>query len=362
MIAYENLQKFNEPFMAEFKKAYSTVIASGNFILGEQVNQFEKEFAAYCGTSECVGVGSGLDALTLALLSLELDKGDEVIVPANTFIATILAIVNASLKPILCPPSLADYTIDSTKIESLITPKTKVILMVHLYGKPCDMDPIQVIAKKHNLKLIEDCSQAHGATYKNKKVGALGDIGAFSFYPTKNLGALGDAGAVTTNDVALAERIRILRNYGSEKKYYNSLIGINSRLDEIQAAFLRVKLPHLDKINSHKRFLASVYDTTLSENVIKPISQQENGVYHVYNILTENRNELKEYLASKNIQTEIHYPIVPHQQEGYKEILKGQQCDISERIHEQTLSLPISFFHTEREILTVSNEINIFYK
>ncbi|MBA3705762.1 MAG: DegT/DnrJ/EryC1/StrS family aminotransferase, partial [Bacteroidetes bacterium] len=331
------------------------------YILGKKVQQFEKEFAAYCGTSHCIGLANGLDALILALRAFDFPKGTEVIVPSNTYIATILSIVHNGLTPVLVEPDLASYNIDVSKIEEKISAKTKAIMVVHLYGKMCEMDTINAIAKKHNLKVIEDCDQAHGAKYKNKKAGAYGDFGAFSFYPTKNLGAIADAGAMTCHDDQLAIAIGTLRNYGSKEKYYNEVIGYNSRLDEIQAAFLSVKLKHLDEINEHKRKLAAIYLEHLKVDFIKPIVHRDYyDVYHIFNIRHPKRDNLKNYLLEKEIKTEIHYPVAPNKQLAMKGVLDAQHTPIAEKIHQTTLSLPISYYHTEQDVLKVIEIMNKF--
>jgi len=365
MIEYENLGKVNKPFFEEYKKTFSDVLDSGWFILGNYVNEFENNFAKYIGSKYCIGVASGLDALVLALKSLHLEYGCEVIVPSNTYIATILSILNCGLKPILVEPDIETYNINPQKIEEKITAKTKAIIVVHLYGKACNMDPILEICKNYNLKLIEDCAQSHGAKYKGKTTGSFGDFGAFSFYPTKNLGSLGDAGALTTNDEELMNEIRILRNYGSKQKYNNEKIGLNSRLDEGQAAFLIIKLKKINDINSHKNKLANIYIKNLNNNFIKPsVNKDYFDIYHIFNIRHEHRDKLKEYLASgkdgKIINTEIHYPISPNRQKSMIGILDHISCPISEEIHRTTLSLPISFFHTENDIFDVIDCLNKF--
>ncbi len=253
MIVYEDLYLLNKPFLAQYQENFSDSLEKGWFILGNKVSQFEKEFAAYCGSKYCAGLASGLDALVLALRYFDFPKGAEVIVPSNTYIATILAIYHNGLVPVLVEPDLETYNIDPEKIEEKINHRTKAILVVHLYGKSCDMDPILAIANRNGLKVIEDCAQSHGATYKGKMTGTFGHFGAFSFYPTKNLGALGDAGALITSDIEVIEKIKALRNYGCHEKYHNTYIGVNSRLDEIQAGFLSVKLPYLEDINAHKK-------------------------------------------------------------------------------------------------------------
>ena len=356
MIEYENLKKVNEKLFDKYKSSFDDFIKSGWYVLGSKVSEFEDEFAKFCGTGYSVGVASGLDALILAIDAFDFPKDSEIIVPSNTYIATILAIVRNGFKPVLIEPNIQTYNIDTSKIEEKITKNTKAILVVHLYGKMCDMDKIADIAKRYDLKIIEDCAQAHGALYKGKKAGSFG-VGCFSFYPTKNLGALGDGGAITCDDEEYMQKLKSLRNYGSSKKYYNDDIGYNSRLDEIQAGFLSCKLDILDDITQHKRDLAEVYFENLSDKVIKPIV--EDGyidVYHIFNIRHKNRDELQEYLLKNGVQTQIHYPVAPHEQKGYKDILKGTY-PISEEIHATTLSLPISYFHTKEDVVKVCNII-----
>lgn len=359
MIEYESLGRLNKSFEEEYLQCFKDLLASGWYILGKQVTTFEEAFAQYCGTKHCIGVASGLDALMLALRSFDFPAGSEVLVPSNTYIATILSILQCGLKPVLVEPDIHTYNIDPLKIEEKITCNTKAIMVVHLYGKACDMDPIMQIANKYELPVIEDCAQAHGAMYKGQKVGTFG-IGAFSFYPTKNLGALGDAGAITTNDPDKNDLFRALRNYGSKIKYQNDYIGYNSRLDEIQAALLSVKLKYLDQINLHKRSLAVIYLKELKDDFIKPsVSPECFDVYHIFNIRHPRRNELKEYLLKNGIKTDIHYPIPPHQQKAMEGIVDGDY-PISEEIHKTTLSLPISFGHTSDEVYRVVDVMNKF--
>jgi dTDP-4-amino-4,6-dideoxygalactose transaminase len=362
MIEYESLKKVNEPFEAEFKEAFDTFISKGWYVLGEQVELFEKEFANYCNSKYCIGLASGLDALYLSLIALDLPARAEVLVPSNTYIATILSILNAGLKPVLVEPRIETYNIDPELIEQSITSNTRAIMIVHLYGKPCEMDTIVEIAKKHNLPLLEDCAQSHGATYNGKMTGTFGVFGAFSFYPTKNLGALGDAGAIITDNKELAIKLKALRNYGSHKKYYNDYIGINSRLDELQASFLRVKLRSLDKINTHKTTLAGLYRNLLKSNKITLPAEQENikDVYHIFNIRLVERDKLKAYLLQNGIKTEIHYPVSPNQQVGYKHLFEGQHFPVAEKIHATTLSLPISASTTSEEVIKICSTINNF--
>jgi len=361
MIEYENLTKSNAVFFNDYQVEFKKFLESGRYVLGDSVQKFEQEFAKHCGTKYCVGVASGLDALTLSLKALDLKHGSEVIVPSNTYIATILSILQAGLKPVLVEPDIATYNIDPLKIEEKLTKKTSAIMPVHLYGKACDMESIMEIAKENNLRVVEDCAQAHGAMQNGKKVGSFGDINAFSFYPTKNLGALGEAGAVTTNNDELAEKVRMLRNYGSKVKYYNELVGYNSRLDEIQAALLLVKLRKLDEIISHKRMLAKIYLSGLNDKFVKPsVGKDYFDVYHIFNIRNKRRDALKEYLLKNEIGTEIHYPVSPNKQKAMKGIIDKVKCPISEEIHATTLSLPISFFHTKEEVNKVVEVANRF--
>ena len=329
--------------------------------LGNNVKNFEDEFAKFCQVKHAIGVASGLDALVLALRAFEFEEGSEIIVPSNTFIATILAILQVGLKPILVEPDIKTYNIDPNKIAEKITKKTKAIIIVHLYGKCCDMDPILDICKKQNLKLIEDSAQAHGAKYKNKLAGSFGDFGCFSFYPTKNLGSLGDGGGITTNCDKLADKIRTLRNYGSKTKYHNEIIGYNSRLDEIQAGFLSIKLKKLNDITNHKRKLAQIYQENINDNFIKPqIKEDYFDVFHIFNIRHTNRDALKEHLLKNNVETGIHYPISPNKQQCLTNKIGTQPTPISEEIHDTTLSLPLSYFHTSEDILIISEAINSF--
>ncbi len=360
MIEYENLRKLNEPFFKDYRESFNNVLNSGWFILGNAVQQFEREFADYCKSRYCCGVANGLDAMIIALKSLDLQPGDEVIVPSNTYIATILAVLHAGLKPVLAEPDIVTYNINPERIKEKITSRTKAILVVHLYGKVCNMDAILAIAENHRLHVIEDCAQAHGAMYKNKKTGTFGVFGAFSFYPTKNLGALADAGALTTSDETLFRKVQAMRNYGSKIKYENEVIGFNSRLDEIQAAFLSVKLKALDAINHHKRTLAQLYHNGLKDDFIKPsVHADYYDVYHIFNVRHKKRDSLKDYLLSKSIKTEIHYPIAPNKQVAMKNILT-EPTPIAEEIHQTTISLPISYFHKETDIEFIIETMNKF--
>lgn len=361
MIPYENLKCLNQSFFEAYKESFSASLESGWYVLGKQVHEFEKNYANYCETQFAIGVANGLDALIIGLKTFNLEPGDEVLVPSNTYIASILAIVHAGLKPVLVEPDIQTYNIDPVLLEEKIGPKTKAIMVVHLYGKICNMEAILAISKKYQLKVIEDCAQAHGARYKTTKAGNFGDIAAHSFYPTKNLGALGDAGAVTFNDSKYVDVIKCLRNYGSIIKYHNEIIGYNSRLDEIQAGFLLVKLQYLDQINAHKRALAKLYQEGLKEDFIQPVVEKDYfDVYHIYNIRHPKRDQLKEFLFQKGIQTEIHYPVAPNKQKAMQGILDRQATPIAEEIHHTTLSLPISYCHTKEDIQKVIEVLNQF--
>jgi dTDP-4-amino-4,6-dideoxygalactose transaminase len=370
LISFLDLKKITYKNKDELLKEFEDVLDSGWFILGEQVKKFEQQFAQYCGTSYCIGVANGLDALILILegykqLGLLKDE-DEVIVPANTYIASILAISKANLTPVLIEPDINTYLINATLIEEKITSKTKAILPVHLYGSLCDMNAINSIAKKYNLKVIEDSAQSHGAVYTNGiRCGNLADASGFSFYPGKNLGALGDAGAITTNDEELANVVKALQNYGSHTKYENILKGTNSRLDEIQAAFLSIKLKYLDNDNNIRRSVAFYYTQHINnEKIILPIKNgersienDESHVWHVFAVRTLHRNDFKKYLYDNGVQTVIHYPQPPHKQPAYSE-WAHLTFPVSELIHEQIISLPISPVMTTEEISQVADIVN----
>ncbi len=362
MLAYEDLRRSNHPFESAWQAAFGDFLHRGWYILGEKTAQFEQAFAAYCGTRHCIGVANGLDALTIALRAWEFPPGSEVIVPSNTYIATVLAVLNAGLRPVLAEPDPLTCNLDPACVEAAITERTRAILPVHLYGKLCDMVALREIAQRHHLKIVEDCAQAHGASFLDRKAGAWGDLGAFSFYPTKNLGALGDAGAITTDDDALADKIRALRNYGSEQKYHNRYIGYNSRLDELQAAFLLLKLPHIDHINAHKRALAERYFALLPDALTLPLRQPGyTDVHHIFNVRHADRDGLRAQLTTCGIGTEIHYPVPPHQQEAYRQLFAGQHFPLSEEMHRTTLSLPISYGHTVEEIDRVCGAVQQFF-
>ncbi len=357
MIPYEDLAQTNKKFNEAFKLKLNEFLEKGWYVLGSEVELFENRFSDYCRTDYSVGVASGLDALILAIESLKLPKRSEIIVPSNTYIASILAIIRAGYIPVLVEPNIETYNIDPTLIEGAITAKTVAIMVVHLYGKACEMDTICSIAESYKLSIIEDCAQAHGAKYKDQLVGSFG-IGCFSFYPTKNLGALGDAGGITLSDYEQAQHIRALRNYGSSQKYYNDELGYNSRLDELQAVFLNIKLDYLKDITEHKRYLAYLYNKFLHDSIIKPtIHDDYYDVFHIYNIRIPNRDSLREYLEVNGVKTEIHYPVPPHHQKGYQNLWKNN-FPISEEIHNTTLSLPIAYFHTEKDIIRICELIN----
>ena len=360
MIKYENLAKVNEPFLELINDAVQNVVSSGWYILGNSVSNFENEFASYLNAAHAVGVANGLDALILSLRALQLPKGSEVLVPSNTYIATILAVVNEGFVPVLVEPDVETYNIDHSLLRSKIGPSTKAIIIVHLYGKPCEMDPIIEICEEYGLRIIEDCAQSHGASYKGKRTGTFGNFGCFSFYPTKNLGCMGDGGMIVCDNEHDAQRLRTLRNYGSNVKYKNELIGMNSRLDELQATILSVKLPYVDQMNQHRQRIAEIYTKNLSEKIRKPkTNSHSEHVFHIYNILIKKRDDLKRYLEQKDVQTEIHYPIPPHKQIAMKEIIT-ENFPISTMIHECTLSLPISTSTSEADAKRVCNLINTF--
>ena len=344
-IPFLNLKNPYLELKDELDAAYRRVMESGWYILGKEVEGFEAEFADYCEIKQCIGVASGLDALHLILRAYGIGPGDEVIVPSNTYIASWLAVTHAGATPKPVEPDMFTYNIDPTKIEQSITSKTKAIMVVHLYGQTADMDPINAIARKHSLKVIEDCAQAHGARYKGRRAGSLGDAAGFSFYPGKNLGAIGDGGAVTTKDQELVETIQILRNYGSRIKYHNEVIGFNSRLDELQAAFLRVKLKKLDEWNEMRATIAGSFNHHLAtiNNLILPfVPQWSVPVWHLFVVRQARRNELQKTLADAGIGTMIHYPIPPHLQPAYSYLgYKTGDFPIAETIHHTVLSLPM---------------------
>ena len=360
MIEYESLALSNAAYMDELEAAASRVIRSGWYVLGQEVSAFEAEFAQYTGARHCVGVANGLDALILSLEALDLPRGSEVMVASNTYIATILAIVRAGLVPVLVEPVRETFNMDPALLAQALTPATRALCVTHLFGKTCRMDAIGAFAQAHGLKLVEDCAQSHGARLGLRQTGTFGDAGCFSFYPTKNLGALGDAGAVVTNDDALAERLRHLRNYGSRQKYVNKYVGVNSRLDEMQAALLRVKLRALDALTAHKRALAQIYFDRLPAGLALPTRRDDEfDVFHIFAIRHPRRDALRQYLLEQGVKTEIHYPIAPHRQEAMAGILHGDY-PIADELHATELSLPLSAGHTARDIETVAHTIQKF--
>lgn len=366
MIKFLDLQAINHQYRAELIETAARVIDSGWYILGAELEGFEKEFSAFCGIRHCIGVANGLDALSLILkayiLQGEMSPGDEVLVPANTYIATILSITANQLTPVLIEPDLNSYNLDPSLLAAGITTKTKAIMPVHLYGQVCEMDQINTFARTHGLKVIEDSAQAQGARFKEKRTGSLGNASGFSFYPGKNLGALGDAGAITTNDDILATTLRALRNYGSHQKYHNLYQGVNSRLDEIQAALLRVKLRYLDFENSIRRKIAENYLSEIKNEKIMlptPPDDPDCHVWHLFVVRCSEREKFQEYLLKNNIQTIVHYPIPPHRQKAYHE-WKSCHFPITDIIHDQVVSLPISPVMTSTEQEKVIEVINRF--
>lgn len=364
MIYFLNLRKLNQPFETAFQKKMKQFLEGGWYILGNEVKQFETDFANYCGTKHCIGVGNGLDALVLifkAYIHLgKLQKGDEIIVPANTYIASILAVLQADLVPVLVEPLLETYNINPDDIEAKITSKTKAILPVHLYGQLAEMNAINAIAQKYNLLVVEDAAQAHGSQFlENEKAGNLSHAAAFSFYPGKNLGALGDAGAITTNDDALAAVLFSMRNYGSKVKYENEIIGVNSRLDELQAAFLSIKLKQLDSENEFRRSMAKRYLSKIkNDKIVMPNwDLSQNHVFHLFVIRTSNRMDLQNYLKENGIETMIHYPIPPHKQ---KALVNWNQLSfpITEKIHDEVLSIPLNSGLKASEIQHIITTLN----
>ncbi|WP_207511689.1 DegT/DnrJ/EryC1/StrS family aminotransferase [Longitalea luteola] len=366
MIPFLDLKKVNLRHQQAFESNLRDILEKGWFILGSKVEEFEKAFALYCGTRHCIGVANGLDALILifeAYKELGLIKaGDEILVPANTYIASILAISKAGLVPVLVEPEETTCLIDPLLIEKSITSKTKAILPVHLYGQLCEMDAINSIAQQHNLLVVEDSAQSHGAIYKGKRSGSLGNASGFSFYPGKNLGALGDGGAITTNDDALANTIKALRNYGSHKKYENLFQGVNSRLDELQAAFLLEKLSMLDDDNKVRQQIAARYlkEITNPKVVLPTVNDPDQHVWHLFTVRTENRDAFQDYLTKNNVQTVIHYPIPPHKQKAYQNYWIGKSFPLSEKIHRNIISLPISPVITNMEVEQVIEIVNSY--
>lgn len=363
-IPFASFVPMHEEIRQGLDAAFKKVVDKSYFIQGEECEKFEEEYAAYCGTKYCVGVATGLDAIYLILKALDIKAGDEVIVPSNTYIATALAVSFTGAIPVFVEPVIDTYNIDVTRIEEKITEKTKAIIAVHLQGRAADMDAINAIANKHGLYVLEDAAQAHGARYKGKKVGALSDAAAWSFYPGKNLGALGDGGCITTNNKQIADKVRALGNYGSDYKYHHIYQGTNSRLDEIQAAFLRVKLPHLDKWNQARRRIAEAYLSGITNPLIKlPLatSADYEHIYHVFVIRCDRRDELEKYLKDNGIGTVKHYPVPMHLQKAYEELhIQEGELPIAEEISKTVLSIPMYYGMTDEEVEYVIDSLNKF--
>ena len=359
MIKFLDLAKINNRFRAEVDERITNILDKGWYLQGEENDKFSAHFAQYCGAKYALGVANGLDALRLIIKASGLGAGDEIIVPANTYIATILAISDNGCTPVLVEPDIHTYNITPDLIEQAITPKTKAIMVVHLYGQAVQMQKVWDLAKKYNLKVFEDCAQAHGAYYQDRKVGNLSDAAAFSFYPGKNLGCMGDGGAVVSNDKTLIDKVKALANYGSDRKYHHIYKGLNSRLDEIQAAVLDVKLPHLDADNARRREIAKYYREHITNpKIILPQTYDEKAaVWHVFVVRTEERDRFQQYLSDKGVQTIIHYPTPPHKQEAYKE-LNNQSYPITEEIHKTIISLPISPVMTDDEVKQLVEVVN----
>ena len=366
-VDYENLHFLNRPFFEDYRASFNDTLERGWFILGKNVETFERQFADYLGVKYVIGVASGLDALEIPLKCWDFEPLSEIIVPSNTYIATVNAIINCGHIPVFVEPDINTYNIDCQRIEEKITSKTKAIMLVHLYGRSCDMAAIMSLCEKYNLELVEDCAQSHGATFDGKMTGTFG-VGAFSFYPTKNLGALGDAGAIATNDENLYRKIKAWRNYGSNIKYKNEYIGDNSRLDEMQAGFLTKKLNHLDKINARKNEIARYYLNNLKSYFILPtVDEQLYNVYHIFPIRHPKRDELKAYLLAHGIKTEIHYPTAPCDQVSIRDwanrtgvILHDSDFELARDIHATELSLPISTIHSDEDIAYIAAVMNKF--
>lgn len=361
MIEFENLGRLNQLFEKELQDEFNAILHNGWFILGERVTAFERQFADYCGSHHCIGVASGLDALVLSIKALDLPAGSEIIVPANTYYATILAIVLAGCRPVPVEPDMRTYNIDPEKIVPAVTSKTRAIVAVHLYGQPCEMHSIAAIAEQYGLAIIEDCAQSHGASIGGRMTGTFGTFGAFSFYPTKNLGALGDGGAVVTDSDEMADKLFHLRNYGSRIRYKNEFLGMNSRLDELQSGFLSIKLRALNGFVAHKRKLARLYLDRLNGEFIRPA--EINGLinsYHIFPVRHPRRDGLRTFLKDNGIGTDIHYPLPPHRQKAMTGILDQYELPITDEIHKTILSLPISVIHSEEEINTVIDVMNRF--
>jgi dTDP-4-amino-4,6-dideoxygalactose transaminase len=359
MIPFLDLNGVNAPYQEAIEEAALRVIRSGWYILGNELKAFESAFAAYCETSHCVGVANGLDALTLILMALDFPQDSEIIVPANTYIASVLPVSYLGLKPVFVEPDPVTMLLDAAKIKERITFKTKAIITVDLYGRSCEMDAMLQLAERYDLKVITDAAQAHGAMYQNKKVGSIAQATAFSFYPTKNMGAMGDAGAITTNDGMLAERIRYLRNYGSLVRYKNDFPGVNSRLDEIQAAILNVKLPFLDLEISRRREIARRYLTEIQLNglILPPGDKIDDDSWHLFVVRHPNRSEFIHYLDAQGIQANVHYPLPIHKQEAFKRY-RHLSLPITEKIHAEVISLPLNAVLTNAEVTYIIQAVN----
>lgn len=361
MIPFLDLNQVNGTYLAAIEEASLRVIRSGWYILGNELKSFEKSFASYCDADHCIGVANGLDAITLILKAMDFEEGSEVIVPANTYIASVLPVSFLHLTPVFVEPDPHTMLLDPARIEEKVTSRTKAIITVDLYGRSCEMDTILSLADKYGLKVITDAAQAHGATYSRKKVGSIAHATAFSFYPTKNLGALGDAGAVTTSDAVLAEKIRYLRNYGSVIRYQNDFQGVNSRLDEIQAAILLVKLPYLDTENERRRNIAERYlgEIKTSKLILPPNDRVREDAWHLFVVRHPDRKKFISYLDSKGIQTNIHYPLPIHKQQAYAD-LRDLYLPLTEQIHEEVFSLPLNPVLTDEEVSYIIHTVNQF--
>ncbi len=362
-IPFVSFKPMEKELDTELRNAFERVYTNSWYIMGNEDLEFEKEFADFCGVNYCVGTGNGLDALVIALKVLNIGEGDEVIVPSNTYIATALAVTYVGAKPVFVEPDIKTFNINPDNIEMAITEKTKAIIAVHLYGQPCEMDRIVEIAKRRGLYLIEDCAQAHGATYKGNKIGSFGDVAAFSFYPGKNLGALGDAGAVVTNNEDYAQKAKAIGNYGSDYKYHHIYKGVNSRLDELQAAFLRAKLPHVNRMNKYRTEIADMYLNGINrEGIVLPyVSDNTEPVWHIFAIRCEYRDEIEKYLADLGIATNKHYPIPMHLQKCYSDLgYKEGDFPIAEEISKTELSLPMYYGIKTEEVNYIIDKINKF--
>jgi len=363
MIPFLDLNQVNKPYLEAIEEASLRVLRSGWYILGNELKAFETAFANYCQAEHCIGVANGLDAIALILRAYDFPEGSEIIVPANTYIASVLPISYLNLVPVFIEPDLHSMLIDPAKIEERITPLTKAILCVDLYGRSCEMKEVRMLAEKYGLKVITDAAQAHGAVYENRKVGSIADATAFSFYPTKNLGALGDAGAVTTNDAALAERITYLRNYGSKERYKNEFQGVNSRLDEIQAAILTVKLPHLEAENTRRRSIAGRYlkEISLEDLILPPNDKVSEDAWHLFVVRHPDRTSFVNYLDARGIQTNVHYPLPIHKQNAYASI-NHYSLPLTEEIHKQVISLPLNPVLSDEEVTYIIEAVNQYHQ